>query len=178
MSAEFTIRVAGLADAGDLGRLAEVTFPLACPPGVPPSDIEKFLAENLSERSFQEYLTDPTRTILVAAAVDADELLGYAILISGPAKDAEAALYLPNCELLEVSKFYVHPEVHGSGLAPRLMAEVTRLVSPGGCVWLGVNQQNLRAQRFYAKQGFERVGVKHFLLGAVEYEDYVLTRIS
>ncbi len=43
-------------------------------------------------------------------------------------------------------------------------------------IWLGVNQENARAQRFYAKMGFTRAGVKTFdLNGSVEH-DYVLSR--
>jgi ribosomal protein S18 acetylase RimI-like enzyme len=41
-------------------------------------------------------------------------------------------------------------------------------------VWLGVNQQNERAQRFYAKSGFERVGTKRFLVGGQYEDDFVL----
>ncbi|SKZ70786.1 acetyltransferase [Mycobacteroides abscessus subsp. abscessus] len=43
-------------------------------------------------------------------------------------------------------------------------------------VWLGVNQENVRAQRFYTKMGFERAGVKTFdLNGSIEH-DFILTR--
>ena len=45
-------------------------------------------------------------------------------------------------------------------------------------VWLGVNQQNERAQRFYAKSGFERVGTKRFLVGGVHEDDYVMERAA
>ena len=36
--------------------------------------------------------------------------------------------------------------------------------------------QNERAQRFYAKSGFERVGTKRFLFGGVYEDDYVMER--
>jgi ribosomal protein S18 acetylase RimI-like enzyme len=44
------------------------------------------------------------------------------------------------------------------------------------CVWLGVNQRNERAQRFYAKHGFTRAGTKTFRLGSGIENDYVLVR--
>ena len=44
------------------------------------------------------------------------------------------------------------------------------------CVWLGVNQENERAQRFYRKHGFEVTGTKTFQLGARTESDYVLVR--
>ena len=43
-------------------------------------------------------------------------------------------------------------------------------------VWLGVNQQNERAQRFYAKHGFAITGTKTFRLGADIEQDYVMVR--
>ncbi|MDY6999176.1 MAG: GNAT family N-acetyltransferase, partial [Actinomycetota bacterium] len=44
------------------------------------------------------------------------------------------------------------------------------------CVWLGVNQQNRRAQRFYAKHGFTVAGTKTFRLGEDIENDYVMVR--
>ena len=40
-------------------------------------------------------------------------------------------------------------------------------------VWLGVNQRNERANRFYEKQGFAIVGTKRFLVGSRWFEDFV-----
>jgi ribosomal protein S18 acetylase RimI-like enzyme len=42
--------------------------------------------------------------------------------------------------------------------------------------WLGVNEENARAQRFYAKHGFAVVGRKRFLVGARWEDDFVLER--
>jgi len=43
-------------------------------------------------------------------------------------------------------------------------------------MWLGVNEENAKAQRFYAKHGFERVGSKHFLVGDRYEDDWVMER--
>ena len=43
-------------------------------------------------------------------------------------------------------------------------------------MWLGVNQFNPRANRFYEKSGFERVGIKKFLLGGDWEDDFVRER--
>ena len=40
-------------------------------------------------------------------------------------------------------------------------------------VWLGVNQENARANRFYEKCGFAIVGTKRFLVGGVYEDDFV-----
>lgn len=63
-----TVRKATADDAGALARLAEVTFPLACPPSASPEDISAHLANTLSERHFQAYLADPDVTVLVIDA--------------------------------------------------------------------------------------------------------------
>jgi ribosomal protein S18 acetylase RimI-like enzyme len=43
-------------------------------------------------------------------------------------------------------------------------------------VWLGVNQKNQRAQRFYTKNGFAVTGTRTFQLGARRENDYVMAR--
>ena len=43
-------------------------------------------------------------------------------------------------------------------------------------MWLGVNQNNQRAQRFYAKHGFTVNGTKTFRLGTGIENDYVMVR--
>lgn len=43
-------------------------------------------------------------------------------------------------------------------------------------VWLGVNQENARANRFYEKSGFARVGEKRFLVGDRFEDDFVRER--
>jgi ribosomal protein S18 acetylase RimI-like enzyme len=72
----------------------------------------------------------------------------------------------------------VLPDAHGSGVAAALMAAVLDHARAAGArsVWLGVNQRNERAQRFYAKQGFAVTGTKTFRLGAHLEADYVMAR--
>jgi ribosomal protein S18 acetylase RimI-like enzyme len=43
-------------------------------------------------------------------------------------------------------------------------------------VWLGVNQKNQRAQRFYAKYGFRFNGTRTFQVGARREDDYLMVR--
>jgi ribosomal protein S18 acetylase RimI-like enzyme len=44
------------------------------------------------------------------------------------------------------------------------------------CMWLGVNQGNERAQRFYAKHDLAVSGTKTFRLGDAVENDYVMVR--
>lgn len=166
------------ASAADLPELADVaarTFPLACPPSATAENIAAFIAEHLSAQRFADYLADPDRIVLVARD-DGGPLLGYAMLIRGAPTDPDVARAVTRHPAIELSKMYVLPDSHGAGAAAALMGEALALARDTGyrCVWLGVNQQNARAQRFYAKHGFAVTGTKTFKLGAVYEHDYVM----
>lgn len=169
-----TVDRAGLWDAEALSDVAAATFPLACPPGTDPDDICVFVAEVLSGERFGEYLSDPARTVLKAVADD--EIVGYAILKAGTPEDPAVAAAIALDPVLEISKLYVLPGHHGLGVAAALMRaalERARCAGYSG-VWLGVHQQNLRAQRFYAKYGFAQAGTRTFTVGRRILHDYVL----
>lgn len=164
------------ADLPELADVAARTFPLACPPAVTPDNIAAFVEENLSQSRFRDYLVDPERVVLVART--GASITGYAMLIRGVPDDPDVQRAVEPRPAVEVSKIYVLPEHHGSGVATALMSEAVRKADELGAaaVWLGVNQQNQRAQRFYAKHGFSVSGTKTFRLGAAIENDYVMVR--
>lgn len=165
------------ATAADLGELADVagrTFPLACPPSATPENIAAFIDENLSAARFADYLTDPGRVVLVARLDN--RMVGYAMLIHGVADDDDVQRAVTARPAMELSKMYVLPDGHGAGVSAALMTTALARAADAGhaCVWLGVNQENQRAQRFYAKHGFTVAGTKTFRLGAGIEQDYVM----
>ena len=127
-------------------------------------NIAAFVEANLSPDRFAEYLADPQRAVLTAT--HDDRIIGYAMLI----RDGDSA---------ELSKIYVAPEHHGTGVATALMDLALTTAGEWGVgrVWLGVNQANQRAQRFYAKSGFEVSGTRTFQVGAGRENDFVMTRV-
>lgn len=162
-----TVRIA-TADSVDVTELAAVaaqTFPLACPPSVTRADIAAFVDANLSVACFTEYLTDSHRLILTASRDD--RIVGYAMLVRDVGDDT-----------VELSKIYVLPENHGAGVSTALMDGVLAAAAKSGAdsIWLGVNQKNQRAQRFYTKCGFTVTGTRTFQLGAHAENDYVMAR--
>ena len=152
-------------DIAELAAVAAHTFPLACPPSVAPEDVASFIEANLSDSRFAEYLADPQR-IVIAAKQD-DRIVGYAMLIRD---DGDGRV--------ELSKMYVLPDQHGSGVATALMDAALAAAADwgAGSIWLGVNQKNERAQRFYAKSGFTVTGTRTFQLGSHTEHDYVMVR--
>ena len=75
----------------------------------------------------------------------------------------------------ELSKLYVRESLHGQGMAPLLVESTLVVARARGALstWLGVNQLNARANRFYEKTGFLRVGTKRFLVGEIYEDDFV-----
>lgn len=164
------------ADLTELADVAACTFPLACPPSVTRENIIAFIDENLSQTRFRGYLADPDRAVLVAR--EDGPIVGYVMLIRGVPEDDDVQRAVTLRPAVELSKMYVLPGSHGAGVSAALM---TAAVQQGTsldskCIWLGVNQQNQRAQRFYTKHGFTINGTKTFRLGAGVENDYVMVR--
>jgi diamine N-acetyltransferase len=172
-SPAFSIRRAGPDDAALLAGVAAETFPLACPPHTLPESIAAFIAANLSVDSFTAYLADPQRALFVAEA--AGVAAGYTMVVLGEPVDPDVAAAVTVRPTAELSKLYVREGFHGAGLAARLVAVSIEAARIRGAVsvWLGVNQKNARANAFYEKQGFARVGTKRFLVGERYEDDFV-----
>ena len=105
-------------------------------------------------------------------------MVGYVMLIRGVPDDEDIARAVPLRPAVELSKMYVLSDSHGSGVSAALMsAALTRAAElDAQCVWLGVNQNNQRAQRFYTKHGFSVKGTKTFRVGTDLEDDYVMVR--
>ncbi len=167
------IRDATRDDAALLHLLAAETFPLACPPGTLPSSIASFIATNLSVESFKRHLSDPERLLFVGELDGVAS--GYTMVVFGEPADADAAASITSRPTAELSKCYALPAAHGSGLAAALVVASAHAARARGArsLWLGVNQHNARANRFYEKQGFALVGTKRFLVGERYEDDFV-----
>ena len=168
-----TIRPGVGADARPLAELAAITFPLATPSSTEPAAIEAFVAEVLNADRFRDHLADPARVVLVAELDD--HPIGYSILIAGEPDDPEVIAAVRTRPTIDLNKFYVHPDHHGAGTAATLMGATVEAARATGArsIWLGVNNENARANRFYEKHGFAIVGAKHFRLGDRFEDDHV-----
>ncbi|WP_373425043.1 GNAT family N-acetyltransferase [Mycobacterium simiae] len=155
------------ADADELAVVAALTFPMACPQSAAPKHIAEFVEANLSATRFAEYLSDPRRAILTAR--HNGRIVGYAILVHDT-DDRDHSV--------ELSKLYVLADFHGKGVSSALMGAALATAAGWGArsLWLGVNQKNQRAQRFYIKSGFTVNGTRTFRLGPQLEHDYTMIR--
>jgi ribosomal protein S18 acetylase RimI-like enzyme len=171
-------RTATADDAATLATLAAATFALACPPGTAQEHIDAFIAEHFTLDRFSEYLADPGRALRLLVDDDGTAT-GYTMLVFGDPNDPDVHAVVTNRPTVELSKLYVLPAGHGGGVAATLMAATLDDARSRGVtsVWLGVNQQNARAIRFYGKSGFAVVGTKTFLVGTERHDDFVMEQV-
>lgn len=170
------VRPARAADLDELADVAARTFPLACPPHSEAQDMAAFIEANLSRARLHAYLRDSARSLLLADVAGA--IVGYALIIYDEPRDADVQAVVTQRPCAELSKLYVLPEHHAAGISAELMAAVLADARRRGvsALWLGVNQLNERAQRFYRKYDFQRVGTKHFTVGRRIESDFVMER--
>ncbi len=138
--------------------------------------VASFIDANLSATHFAEFLADPRRAILTAR--HEGRIVGYAMLVRGVSDDTHVQRAVDIRPAAELSKLYLLPDFHGKGLSAALMDAALATAAKWGvrCVWLGVNQKNQRAQRFYIKSGFTISGTRTFQLGTHQENDHVMVR--
>ncbi|HEX8382125.1 MAG TPA: GNAT family N-acetyltransferase [Sphingomonas sp.] len=161
------LRDAAPADAAACAALARRTFTETFGHLYRPEDLAAFLAGH-SEEGWRGDLTDPDYAIRVAET--SDGLVAYAKL--GP----PSLPFEPRGAAVELRNFYVLAPWHGTGLARALMDWVLAAARARGAadLYLSVFVDNHRAQAFYARYGFERIGRYDFRVGDHVDEDHVM----
>jgi ribosomal protein S18 acetylase RimI-like enzyme len=166
------------ADADELAHVAAATFPLACPPELTADDIADFVARNLSPENFRTCMADPEQHVFTATDASSGRIVGYALLVDAEPDDSDVRAAIAERPLTMVSKLYVLPGFHGRSVSTALMSAALDHAAErrSARIWLGVNDQNRRAQRFYEKMGFAIVGRKSFVVNGKTCSDFVLAR--
>ena len=105
--------------------------------------------------------------------------VGYTMLLHGEPSDPDVARAIHHRPTVEMVCFYVHPGHHGSGTAGLLMEHTLAAADATEArgAWLGVSEENARANAFYARHGFEPVGRKRSRIGETWEDDVVRERV-
>ncbi|MEX3632759.1 GNAT family N-acetyltransferase [Rothia sp. LK2492] len=156
----FTLRAATPADAAALSVFAGENFPDAAPAVVPREAVEAFIAENLTEEVLGQAITSGVYTVNLVLDTEG-QILAYSAIDTvqpQPIEVAGNAAYL--------SKFYVGADARGVGISGMLMGQLVEDAQSAGYdgIHLGTHQENYRAQAFYEKMGFIKVGIRTFEL--------------
>jgi GNAT superfamily N-acetyltransferase len=137
-----------------------------------PENMEAYLSAAFSVQQIETELRDPRSTFFIA---DLDgKSVGYAKLL----RDGDMPECVPREKAIELVRLYVDKAVLGAGVGAALMqACMERAKSEGfRTIFLGVWEHNARAQAFYGKWGFERVGEHIFQMGDDPQTDWWMMR--
>lgn len=167
------IRRGTIEDAEMLARLSYKTFWDAFHehPKNAPHDLADYMQKAFNLETVREELAEENSIFLIAEI--AGEPAGYAKLMIGSIEDGIKAE-----KPIELNRLYSKQEFLGKGVGARLMEECFAIARENDCdaMWLGVWEYNPRAQRFYEKYGFRRVGKHVFQLGSDPQTDLLMQR--
>lgn len=102
-----------------------------------------------------------------------DELAGYLKLNVGAAQTES-----DYPEALEIQRIYVLQKYQGKRIGLVMMQQALAIAEElkKPQVWLGVWENNFKAQAFYQKSGFKKVGSHDFILGDDRQTDHILLK--
>ncbi|OAQ88805.1 protease synthase and sporulation negative regulatory protein PAI 1 [Purpureocillium lilacinum] len=169
------------AASGDLAAIADIgsrVFSATFGHSVTEQQLQNYLDEAYSQAAIAAEFADPNKTIIVATAPgDATEsarVVGFAQLTQGSTEPCVEALPA----VIELQRLYVDSAFHGKGVGKVLMQEAERIARDMGFInmWLGVWEENHKAQAVYSKLGFKKVGKHDFDVGGDIQTDEILVK--
>jgi diamine N-acetyltransferase len=166
------IRRATVADAAALSEFGARTFFETFAADNDPDDMALHLASAWHPDIQRAEIEDAGLDTLLACDVDG-RLAGFAQV-----RASRPPAGIPAREPVELKRFYVDKPWQGRGLARQLMEAVETQARARGAheLWLGVWERNERAQAFYRKCGFHKVGTQIFVVGTDPQTDHVMLR--
>ena len=158
------------ADAAQLAQFGARTFYDSFAADNTPEDMQSHLDSAFSPQKQLAEIRDPDIETLILASPDG-HWAGFAQLRAG-----KRSAGVPEHDSIELWRFYVDKAWHGQGMAANLMEAAKERARRRGAttLWLGVWERNARAQAFYRKHGFSKVGNQVFVVGSDPQTDDVL----
>jgi ribosomal protein S18 acetylase RimI-like enzyme len=160
--------------------------------GCTPEQLEQYLSESYSAGAIGADIADPSKTLLVAVepgrdpgpgpgspddAAAAAAIVGFALMTRGSHLHEPCVQHL--AAPVELQRLYVGLGQHGRGVGRALAEAVIALARDEGFehMWLGVWEENHRAQKIYGKLGFTRIGEHVFDVGGDLQTDEIMFKV-
>lgn len=166
---DISIRAATIADAVLISVLASTTFYEAYFTQDESQNLANYISESFEVEGIRAEISDPDSTFFL---IFLDEkAVGYTKLISNSRLGC-----ISHPKAIELKRIYLVERVWRTGIGKTLLEHCIKEARSRGfdVIWLGVWEENLRAQRFYAKFGFSEVGTITFPYGDVDGTNLVL----
>ncbi|KAF4548664.1 Hypothetical protein D9617_26g078770 [Elsinoe fawcettii] len=172
-SAAISVRKAKVEDAAQIAGTARHVFSISFGHTVTKDQLAKYLDETYTAELMAKEIQDSTKQMLVA--VDAsDRVAGFILMV----RDSDEECVRSYEKRVEMLRFYVHTDYHGQGVGKALATELENIARAEGMkhIWLGVWENNHKAQAVYKKMGFKKVGQHVFDLGGDLQTDDILIK--
>jgi ribosomal protein S18 acetylase RimI-like enzyme len=166
------VRRATAADAEALAEFGARTFFETFAADNTAEDMQLFLASTWHPDLQRAEILDPGLDTLLAC--DGQNALAGFAQVRAAHPPAGIVVRAP----VELKRFYVDRPWQGQGVARTLMEAAEQAARARGAreFWLGVWERNERAQAFYRKCGFRKVGTQIFVVGTDPQTDNVMLR--
>ncbi|MDF7814004.1 N-acetyltransferase [Hymenobacter sp. YC55] len=164
-----TITPVGLSDLDRLQQIGRQTFFETFAASNSEQNMQTYLAEGFSKEKLTAALLEPHSAFYFAEM--AGRVIGYLKVNTGPAQTEQQVAHT-----LEIERIYVLQEFHGHRVGQVLYEHALALAQQAQAeyLWLGVWEENVRAIRFYEKNGFVAFGQHVFTLGDDEQTDILM----
>ncbi|GAB5588202.1 hypothetical protein Unana1_03102 [Umbelopsis nana] len=167
------IRDATINDARSITAIGKEVFATSFGHSLTVQDLETYLQDAYSISAITSDLNDPFKHFIVACN-EQDQVLGFVQLTQGTSEPCVADAEKP----IELQRIYVHIESHGLGLGRRLIQRAEEIARTQGfkTMWLGVWEENFKAQKVYEKSGYVKVGHHDFKMGDCIQTDFIMSK--
>jgi len=169
---------ATIADVAGITIIGRETFKASFGHSMGPEDMQTYLDSNYVPEVIESDMLNPSNTFIVAReqhlGAQDDRVIGFLQLKRGTTEPC-----LPtDIPLIEIHRIYIMVQFHGHGAGKLLVEEAHRVGQEENFagIWLGVWEENIRAEQFYRRQGYERVGHHSFVIGSKVDRDNVLLK--
>lgn len=171
---EFTIRPAVPEDAATIAIIGARVFSATFGHSVTEWQLQEYLDEEYSQEAIIADLEDPDKDIIVVTELGVGRLVGFVQLRRGSSEPCVENVPAT----IELQRLYVDLTYHGNGVGKVLMQEAERVARNMGFrnMWLGVWEENHKAQAVYRKLGYEKVGDHDFVVGGDVQRDEILVK--
>lgn len=168
-----SLRIATEADTSAISHLGSTVFRTTFGHSCTAEQMQTFLDESYAQSSMLKDIKDPNKDLIVAEG-PGGKILGFALLTRGSSEPCVETV--PS--KIELQRLYVDLDAQGLGLGKTLLDEAETTARKQGYrhMWLGVWEENHRAQHVYKKNGYSRVGEHDFDLGGDIQTDHILIK--
>lgn len=165
------IKVACTNDTEVVSWLGRTTFSETYGSHNDQKNFQKYLEDSFSVESTQQQLEDTGNFFLLAQLEQ--KTIGYAKL-----RENNKPFHDKTINAVELERIYVLKDYQGEGVGQNLLDKCLAFAQlrKYPVMWLGVWEKNLKAVKFYQRQGFVVFGSHKFQLGDEEQNDLLMKK--